>query len=335
MSLSGVQNVTVPSFDPTLRRLDEDGIRLDIRHAIAHGFSGTLLALNAGLSPDEMRRFVEVAIDEAADALRVGIEMPIDSFELARDVMMFAHDAGATHGVLGVPVGWQPAGEDEITAAYTNLAEAGGLRLVLPVGQVGFAAHIGGGVPWGAWARLAELDNVRGVHITTWMPHVLFAALEMFRGGLEIGIGTPALLGAMPLLAREYDVRWLSAAQWEMWQSPDQPHIVRFLEHVVAGRKQEALDVHWRLAPAREIAFAAGLLDPELDGMPHWPLAKYVSWSVGGNGGVTREPALHVRPHQFEARKAMLRALGIDSRTDENEFLEGQAAAAAHRPGSA
>jgi len=326
LSLSGVQNITVPSFEPTLRRLDEDGIRWDVRQAIAHGFSATLLALNAGLAPAEMQRFVEVAVEEASDALQIGIEMPIDSFATARDVLTAADRAGATHAVLGVPQGWQPAGEDEIVAAYTELADASPLRLVLPVGQVGFPEHIGGGVPWGAWTRLAELDVVRGVHVTSWMPQILFAALQMFHGRLEIGIGTPALLGAMPLLAREYGVRWLSAAQWEMWQSPDEPYIVRFLEHTVAGRKQEALDIHWRLAPARGIAHGAGLLDSELDGMPHWPLAKYVSWSVGGNGGVTREPALHVRPHQLHSRQAMLRAIGIEPRTDEDEFLVGRVA---------
>lgn len=326
MSLLGVHNITVPSFDPTLRRLDEEGVRWDIRHSVAHGFSTTLLALNAGLSPDEMRRFIEVAVDEAAGALGVGVEMPIDSFALAREALASAEAAGATHAVLGVPQGWQPAGEDEIAAAYAELSEASGLHLVLPVGEVGFPSEIGGGVPWGAWARLAELDNVRGVHVTSWMPQVLFAALQMFAGRLEVGIGTPALLGAMPLLSREYGVRWLSAAPWEMWQSPDQPYVVRYLEHVVAGRHEEALNVHWRLAPARGIAFGAGLLDLELDGMPHWPMAKYISWSVGGNGGVTREPALHVKPHQAQARQAMLQAIGIAPRTDEAEFLAGRAA---------
>jgi 4-hydroxy-tetrahydrodipicolinate synthase len=326
MSLRGVENITVPSFDPSLRELDEAGVRWDVRHAIEQGFTATLLALNAGLSPREMRRFVEIAVDEAAGRLQVGVDMPLDSFTLAAELLAFAADAGATHAVLGVPQAFAPTSDDDVHDAYAELAAASSLKLVLPVGAVGFPPELGGGVPWGAYARLAALDTVRAVTVTTWMPQILFGALQMFAGRLEIGIGTPALLGALPLLQREYGVRWLSPSHWELWQSPEQPYIVRYLEHVAAGRKAEALDVHWRLGPARGIAFGAGLLELELDGMPHWTMAKYVSWTVGGNGGVTREPAQHVKPHQLQARQAMLQAIGIEPRTDETEFLRGRSA---------
>ena len=319
MSFAGVQNITVPSFDPTLRELDERGVRWDVDHAVDQGFAATLLALNAGLSVDEMKRLVEIAVAAAGDRIDVGVEMPLASFDVAREVLAFAGEAGATHALLGRPVGWTPGGDDEVHDAYAGLADASPLRLVLPVD--------GPMVPWGAYARLAALEAVAAVHVTTWLPQVLFGALQAFGGRLEIGIGSPMLTGALPLLAREYGVGWLSPAHWEMWQSPQSRYVVEYLENVVAGRKDEAMAIHWRLAPARGIAFGAGLLELELDGMPHWPMAKYVSWSVGGNGGVTREPALHVKPHQLKARQAMLRAIGIEPRTDEAEFLAGRSAA--------
>lgn len=322
---AAVENITLPSFDRTLRRLDPAGVEWDIEHAVAQGFAQTLLALNAGLAPDEMRRLIEVAQAAASGRLGIGIELPAASFDLARELLRFAADAGVDHALLSVPQGFAPRGDDEVHDAYAPLVEAAGsVRIVLPVGQVGFPMELGGGVPWGAWARLATLDAVTGVHITTWMPQVAFAALRMFAGRLTVGIGTPLLLGAMPLLHRAYGVSMLSAAHWEMWQSPEQPHIVRFLEHVVAGDTQQALDIHWHLGSARSIAFGAGLLESELDGLPHYALAKYASWSVGGNGGVTREPALHLKAHQVQARQAMLRAIGIEPRTDEAEFLVGR-----------
>ncbi|MFZ0043357.1 MAG: hypothetical protein WAK93_18755 [Solirubrobacteraceae bacterium] len=326
MSLAGVENITLPSFDRTLRHLDEGGVRWDLDQARENRFSSTLLALNSGLSPAEMRRFIEVALDAAAGGLDVGIEMPQSSFAVAREMLQFAAAAGVSHAVLGVPQGFMPGSDDDVYEAYAPLAGLGELALVLPVGPVGFPPGLGGGVPWGAWARLARHDNVRGVHVTTWMPHVLFAALTMFRE-LEVGIGTSLLLGSLPLLHREYGVAWLSPSHWELWQSPEQPNIVEYLERVIADDKRNALDIHWRLAPARGIAFGAGLLDLELDGMPHHSMAKYISWSVGGNGGVAREPALHVKPHQLQARQAMLRAIGIEPRTDEAEFLVGRSVA--------
>ena len=112
-----------------------------------------------------------------------------------------------------------------------------------------------------------------------------------------------------------------------MWQSPSERYIVDYLSRVAAGREDEAMAIHWRLAPARGIAFGAGLIDLALDGMPHWPMAKYVSWAVGGNGGLTREPALHIKPHQAQAQQALLRSIGIEPRSDESEFLVGRSAA--------
>ncbi len=327
MTSAGVENITVPSFDPTLRTLDEAGIRWDVEQAAAHGFTASLLALNVGLSPEEMRRFIEVAVEAAAGRLEIGIEMPAASFDVARELLEIAGPAGVTHALLTVPAGFQPRADEEVYEAYAPLGEASSVALVLPVGPVGFAPEMGGGVPWGAWGRLAAEANVRGAHVTTWMPQVLFAVLQMFTGRIEIGIGTPLLLGAMPLLHEHYGVSWLSPAHWELWQSPTRPHLVRYLEHVCAGRRQEALEIHWALAPARGIAFGAGLVEPELNGMPHLALAKYCSWTVGGNGGVTREPALHLGPHQLQARAAMLRAMGIEpSPGEEGDFLLGRTA---------
>lgn len=326
MTFTGVENITIPSFDRTLRRLDPGGIRWDVEQARRQGFAGTLLALNAGLSPAEMRAFVEAAVDAADGQFEVGIEMPAASFEVARELIEFAGSAGVTGVLLTVPQGFLPTSEEEVYDAYAPLADAAEIALVLPVGQVGFPGELGGGVPWGAWSRLAGHDNVRAVHVTTWMPQVLFAALGMFGKRLAVGIGTPLLLGGMPLLHQHYGVEWLSPAPWELWQSPEQPHIVRYLEHVARGEKQQALEIYWRLAAARGIAFGAGLLELELDGMPHLALAKYISWSVGGNGGVTREPALHVKPHQLEARRAMLRTIGIEAPADDEEFLIGRSA---------
>ena len=333
MRIAGAENITVPSFDRTLRTLDDSGIRWDVEQAVAHGFAASLLALNAGLSPEEMRRFIEVAVDAAAGRLQIGIEMPAASFEVARELLEIVGPMGVSHALLTVPAGFAPRTDDEVYEAYSSLAEASTVPFVLPVGPVGFPPELGGGVPWGAWARLAGEGSAGGVHVTTWMPHVLFAALRMFAGRLEVGIGTPLLLGVMPLLHEHYGVSWLSPAHWELWQSPQHPHLVSYLEHLRAGRSQQALEVHWRLAPARGIAFGGGLLEPELDGMPHLALAKYCSWTVGGNGGVTREPALHVNPQQRQARRAMLLALGIEPSDDsEEQFLVGRTAARESSP---
>lgn len=47
--LKGVENTLFPSFTPDLQELDEDGIRLDVRQSIAHGFTSMMCATEVGL----------------------------------------------------------------------------------------------------------------------------------------------------------------------------------------------------------------------------------------------------------------------------------------------
>src|SRR3712207_4251971 len=55
----GIENVLMPSFNPDLTELDEEGIRLDVRQSKRHGFFGSLCSVETGLTPEEKVRFVE------------------------------------------------------------------------------------------------------------------------------------------------------------------------------------------------------------------------------------------------------------------------------------
>ena len=63
--MRGVCNVIIPSYTHDLKRLNEKGIRHDVRQNIAHKFWGALLVSEAGTTLDEMRQFMEIAVDEA------------------------------------------------------------------------------------------------------------------------------------------------------------------------------------------------------------------------------------------------------------------------------
>ena len=66
----GACNVIIPSYSSDLRSLNEAGIRHDVRRNIELGFWGTLLVSEGGTTADEMRRFMEIAVDEAAGRQR-------------------------------------------------------------------------------------------------------------------------------------------------------------------------------------------------------------------------------------------------------------------------
>ena len=61
----GVCNVILPSFTADLKIINEAGIRHDVAHNIKQGFWGTLLVSECGTTKEEMKRFMEIAVDEA------------------------------------------------------------------------------------------------------------------------------------------------------------------------------------------------------------------------------------------------------------------------------
>src|SRR5512143_1810262 len=66
----GAESSLLPSFTPDLSQLDEAGIRYDVRQSIKHGFFSVFCA-GVGLTPEEKRRFTEIAVDEAGSDILV------------------------------------------------------------------------------------------------------------------------------------------------------------------------------------------------------------------------------------------------------------------------
>lgn len=325
-ALAGVENVTLPSFDRQLRTLHEAGIRWDVRQAVAHGFRSTVCGMDAGLTPEEARRFVEIAVEEAAGRIAVGVAAPSDSFAQAEELLGHAERAGATHALLSFPSSFRPGSQDDVRDAFARVAGATGLAIVLPVvDTAGTVALHPSQIPLGAYEELAELPNVVGLHVRVFDSATLFEAFRRFGDRLVVGVGRPELLGAFSTMHRRFGAQWLAAAPWELWQSPDQRLVVEIHELVMARRADEARERYWRVAPAVGIAFGAGLLHAELAGMAHLPLAKFISWSVGGNGGLTRDPAMRLKDHEIGARMGMLGALGIPPDPDVAGFYAGRA----------
>ena len=62
----GCCNVILPSFTSDLKALNEQAIRHDVRRNIEQGFWGALIVSECGTTKDEMRQFMEIAVDEAA-----------------------------------------------------------------------------------------------------------------------------------------------------------------------------------------------------------------------------------------------------------------------------
>jgi len=180
-------------------------------------------------------------------------------------------------------------------------------------------------VPFDAYDKIADLPNVVSMKVGFGDPAMTFESFERYGDRLQVNVGTPWLLGLFPLLRKRYGAQWFGGGSWEVWQSPEQPLLVEYYDHVVNGRTDRARAIYWRIAPANVMANRAGIARGGDIGMYHWPMGKYVSWSVGGNGGLTRQPAMRLTTELMQGRKAALRAIGIEPRENDEEFFIGRA----------
>src|SRR5215467_9318607 len=104
----------MPSFSADLRRLNEAGIRHDVRRNIELGFWGALLVSECGTTPDEYRRFMEIAVDEAKGQQHFLIHGTFDTREQIAAMAKAGEVIGISGILLGQPNSFYPQSEDEL-----------------------------------------------------------------------------------------------------------------------------------------------------------------------------------------------------------------------------
>lgn len=324
-ALRGIENATMPSFTPDLAALDEEGIRWDVRTAIAHGFFSTMCACETGLTIAEQKRFVEIVCDEARGKILVSFTLLQDSLEDSLELLAHAERCGASHALLGYPPSFRPRTPGEIVDATRRISESTSLGLVMYASdKFDFVRFHPSQVPFEAYDRIADLPNVVSLKVGFGDPAMTFECFERFGGRVLVNVGTPWLMGLFPLLRMRYGAQWFGGGAWELWQSPDKPYVVEYYDHVMNARVEAARRIYWQFARHNALMMGGNIGRGGDIGMYHWPLGKYVSWTVGGNGGPMREPAMRLSPVMMQARKNALRAIGIEPREPDEEFWVGR-----------
>lgn len=322
-ALKGVENALMPSFTPD-GQLDEAGIRWDVQQAIANGFFSTMCACETGLTREQSRRFIDIACDEAAGRILVSFTLLCNSFADDLELLEHAEKAGASHALLGYPQTFRPADPAEILEATQRLSEATNLGLVMYASdKFDFVRFHPSQIPFDVYDRIADLPNVVSLKVGFGDAAMAFEAFERFGDRVLVNVGTPWLLGLFPLLRDAYGAQWFGGGSWEMWQSPDKPYVVDYYKAVIAGDAERARTLYWTMSRGNALLMGS-IATGGNSGMYHWPFGKYISWSVGGNGGEMPEPAMRLSKPMMQARKAQLRMIGIEPREPDAEFLVGR-----------
>lgn len=318
--MKGVENTLFPSFTPDMKNLDEEGIRHDVRQSIAHGFFSMMCATETGLTLEESKRFLAIAADEAKGRILVTTSVILDSFEANAELLAHAEKVGVDGALVGYPPSFHPEDKEEIYTATRQLADATPLHLTLyPSPHFPFNKFHPSGFPLDVLDRLADLPNVVAVKI---------GELGLFADAHRI-CGDRLLVGCpveryVPLLTQGFKMQWMGAGCYEVFQSPQKPYLVDYFRLLLEGKMAAAMELYWKLAPMRNI-FEQQFNQTVMSGTYNWHAQKYYQWCVGGNGGLTRQPAMKLHSWEADQIRMGYYALGIEPRENEAEFWVGRA----------
>jgi 4-hydroxy-tetrahydrodipicolinate synthase len=248
-----------------------------------------------------------------------------DHLDDSLELLAHAEACGASHALLGYPPSFRPESTAQIVAVTRRLAESTNLGLVMYASdKFDFGRFHPSQVPFEAYDQIASMPNVVSLKVGFGDAAMTFEAFERYGDRVLVNVGTPWLLGFFPLLHRRYGAQWFGGGAWEMWNAPEKPYLVEYHDAVMRGDRERARTIYWTIARANAAAMGGNIARGGDIGMYHWPMGKYVSWSVGGNGGRTREPSMRLTPALMQQRKAALRALGIEPREPDEEFWVGR-----------
>jgi len=328
--LKGIQNLLLPSFSADFAKLDEEGIRLDVEHSVAHGFVSTHCATEAGLSFAEARRFVEIAVDAARGRLLVSATAIFDTVDRTVEFIRVLGEIGCDLVLIGYPPGYYPRDSDEVARVSETMCAAADLGVVLyPNFKYNFSRLQRGPFPLDVLARAVRLPNVVGVLNAVIEPGFVS---ECFEACSEHALVQCPWERWFPLAVTKYGQQWAGPGAYELFQSPGRRHVVDYFTQLLRGERELAMRTYWQLTPVR-LTFEKQFMATQMLGTYHWSQQKYYQWLGGGNGGYTRQPTMRLLQHDMDEARDAMRAIGLEPSTADEEFFVGRSLyARGHRP---
>ena len=230
-----------------------------------------------------------IACDEAGRDIGISLSLAGETIEENIDLLRHAEAVGVTHALVSYPQAFVPRTHEDVYEFVRAIADATNLGLTLFVAsKFAFTNLHPSGVPFEAYERLADLDNVVAMKLGGMDAGMILESFERFSDRLLV---TSTNFGMLPMLVQTFGLQWSGGWTVEALQSPEQRHAVQFLDLLAKGRFDEAMEIYWNLTPA--LGTMLRIMAPSAaTGAYHWPMLKFQQWLSGGNGGMTRS-ALH------------------------------------------
>jgi 4-hydroxy-tetrahydrodipicolinate synthase len=318
-ALTGCAGCVQPTFTGDLADLNEEAIRHDVRIEKEHGMSAVLLVSESGTTQAEMRRFVEIAADEAGDDLVTILQASQPT--LADTLASVEHAAGAGVDLVmpSYPLYFNPPSTDDVFAFTKAVADAADLGvIVFAMDQWNFGRLHAAGFPLSLLTRMVdEIPGVVAIKNEVGGPGVggIAAVFEALRDRVVI---TDPLEFNAPAWIAGYGMRFMGTSNYEC-MGPAVPRMLRLLSDKATW--DEGMDLYWSLHPVRKAN--AAVCTPLVAGsglVPrmHW---KYQGWLMGYNGGPIRQPHMRVSAAQMATLRSAAVAAGLPVTGDDDELF--------------
>lgn len=317
----GVCNVILPSFTKDLKKLNEKGIRHDVRKNIEHGFWGALLVSECGTTKDEMKQFMQIAVDEAKGKHKFLLH---GTFDTPDDIVEMA-EAGADIGIdgllLGHPNSIYPKSEKEVSDYIEYVCGRTRLAVCLfAASHWNFSRLHTSGYPVEVLVNASDIDNVVACKYEVGRPGIAgdYEFWKKIRN--KRVLFSDPLEAHSPLTVEMFGMQWMGTSNFEWWGGA----VPKYFDLLRKGQFEQAMEIYWKINPARQARVA---IQASFGGANfiHRYLWKYQAWLQGYNGGPMRQPIMKLTDPQMRTMTDALKRSGFEvGDGDPVKFYEGR-----------
>ena len=321
-NMRGVANVIIPSYSADLKRLNERGIRHDVRKEIENGFWGALLVSEVAITVEEYEQFTRWAHDEAGGRLTLIHHAAFNTLEENIAAVQACERAGAELVLLSYPSNFYATSSDDIYDYTRKFCEATNLGVILfPVPLWGFErVHPAGMEPALLNRIVADIPNVVAIKAEGGMPTPAGFVQTWKNLSDKVVVTFPIESDGLPFAAL-VPMQFMGTSNSEYYGSM----IPRIFKMIRDGQFDAAMELYWQIHPARMANLAATgayLNATQFLNRMQW---KYQAWLAGYNGGPMRQPTMKVPDRVMKQLREGLRASKLDvTELPDKEFFTGR-----------
>lgn len=316
----GVCNVILPTFTSDLKRLNPKAIAHDVRLSKQLGFWGGLLVSECGTTLDEMKEFIDVAVEHRPKDYYLMLHASFDTLEDQIQMAQYAEAQGVEAMLLSYPSHFYPHTAAEIVEYTKMVTDSSNLAfIVFAVESWNFGRIHASKFPISLVEELAAIDTAVAVKYEAGHPGLagMGQIQESLRGKLVI---SDPMEHNGPAWVHAYGMQWMGTSNYEGFGDA----VPRWFNAMQQGNWDEGYEIFWSLTPARAArsAFHQSFSGAKLIHRPGW---KYMAWLNGFNGGPLRMPQMRLDDRQMSSLRDGLKKSGLSITDEPNDnFFVGR-----------